>query len=186
MRISDCSSDVCSSDLGNMMNKSSSIRFAPNAFSQASRMAIILSGAFGLAAGAAAEAATPPQPAGAADTEGLGEIVVTATRRSALIRDVPISISAVSQVQLERSGASEATDIVKMVPGLAFTENSSGQAVLAVRGVQSTAVFGNLQQTVALYHDDVPVLDLVIPWTVPRLQLFDVERVEVLDRKSVV
>src|SRR3546814_7186328 len=82
--------------------------------------------------------------------------------RSALIRDVPISISAVSQAQLERSGASEAKDIVKMVPGLAFTENSSGQAVLAVRGVQSTAVFGNLQQTVALYHDDVPVLDLEI------------------------
>src|SRR3546814_11887388 len=100
-------------------------------------MAIILSGAFGLAAGAAAEAATPPQPAGAADTEGLGEIVVTATRRSALIRDVPISISAVSQAQLERSGASEAKDIVKMVPGLAFTENSSGQAVLAVRSEES-------------------------------------------------
>src|SRR3546814_21033082 len=115
MRISDCSSDVCSSDLGNMMNKSSSIRFAPNAFSQASRMAIILSGAFGLAAGAAAEAATPPQPAGAADTEGLGEIVVTATRRSALIRDVPLHISAVSQAQLERSGASEAKDIVQIV-----------------------------------------------------------------------
>src|SRR3546814_16245183 len=65
-----------------------------------------------------------------------------------------------------------------MVPGLAFTENSSGQAVLAVRGVQSTAVFGTLQQTAALYHDDVPVLDLVIPRAVPRLPLFDVERVE--------
>src|SRR3546814_8393617 len=123
-----------------MMNKSSSVRFAPNAFSQASRMAIILSGAFGLAAGAAAEAATPPQPAGAADTEGLGEIVVTATRRSALIRNVPISNSAVSPAQLERSGASEAKDIVKMVPGLAFTENSPGHAVLAVRGVHSPAV----------------------------------------------
>src|SRR3546814_10362685 len=88
-------------------------------------MAIILSGAFGLAAGAAAEAATPPQPAGAADTEGLGEIVVTATRRSALIRDVPISISAVSQAQLERSGASEAKDIVKMEIGRAHVELQS-------------------------------------------------------------
>src|SRR3546814_15851725 len=113
MRISDCSSDVCSSDLGNMMNKSSSIRFAPNAFSQASRMAIILSGAFGLAAAAAAEAATPPQPAGAADTEGLGEIVVTATRRSALLRDVPSRISTVSTAQTARFGAHAAKDIVR-------------------------------------------------------------------------
>ncbi len=109
-----------------------------------------------------------------------GDIVVTATRRSEVARNIPISISAVSQEQLERSGAREAKDVVRLVPGLAYTENSSGQAILAVRGVQSTAVFGNLQQTVALYHDDVPVLDLVVPWTVPRLQLFDVERVEVL------
>ncbi|MGN6818052.1 MAG: TonB-dependent receptor [Sphingomonas sp.] len=116
------------------------------------------------------------QPGAAAD----GDIVVTATRRSESVRNIPISISAISQDQLQRAGALEAKDVVRLVPGLAYTENSSGQAILAVRGVQTSAVFGNLQQAVALYHDDVPVLDLVIPWTVPRLQLFDVERVEVL------
>jgi len=146
---------------------------------QASRIAIVLGG-LGMATTAAAQVATPAQPAAASESFALEEIIVTATRRSESIRDVPSSISAVSQAQLERSGAREARDVVRLVPGLAYTENSSGQAILAVRGVQSTAVFGNLQQTVALYHDDVPVLDLVIPWTVPRLQLFDVERVEVL------
>src|SRR3546814_14941946 len=133
-----------------MMNKSSSVRFAPNAFSQASRMAIILSGAFGLAAGAAAEAATPPQPAGAADTAGLGAIVVTATRRSPPIRDVPISIPAVSQAQLERSSAREAKDSVKLVPGRALPQHSSAQPVQAFPGLQTTSALGNLQQSVAV------------------------------------
>jgi iron complex outermembrane recepter protein len=146
-------------------------------FSQVSRMAIIMGSALGMTTGAGAQGTASPV---AADPSGLTDIVVTATRRSESVRDIPISISAVSQEQLARAGAVEAKDVVRMVPGLAYSENSSGQAILAVRGVQSTAVFGNLQQTVALYNDDVPVLDLVIPWTVPRLQLFDVERVEVL------
>jgi outer membrane receptor protein involved in Fe transport len=185
------------------MSMCSSIRLTPNALSQAARLAMILSGVLGVAGSVAAQtaapaassagaqaapppqpaassAATPVQPADASESSGVQEVVVTATRRAALVRDLPMSISAVSEAQLERAGATEAKDIVKLVPGLAYTENSSGQAVLAVRGVQSTAVFGNLQQTVALYHDDVPVLDLVIPWTVPRLQLFDAQRVEVL------
>jgi iron complex outermembrane recepter protein len=140
-------------------------------------VAIILIVAFGLTNRAAAQETTR---ATSTDASALEEVVVTATRRSESARDIPMSISAVSEAQLERSGALEAKDVVRMVPGVAYTENSSGQAVLAVRGVQSTAVFGNLQQTVALYNDEVPVLDLVIPWTVPRLQLFDAERVEVL------
>lgn len=173
-------------------------RVAARALLDASPLAIVLGATFGSAA--TAQAQTMPLPATGSSASGQAgsagnsgapqattdnstfgtDIVVTATRRSESVRDIPISISALSQAQLERSGAREAKDVVRMVAGLAYTENSSGQAILAVRGVQSSAVFGNLQQTVALYHDDVPVLDLVIPWTVPRLNLFDVERVEVL------
>lgn len=172
-------------------------RVAAKALLDASPLAIALGATLGLTTNAQAQTAPSPttpsasgqaNPSGtdrsaqsATDSSTLGaDIVVTATRRSETVRDIPISISAVSQEQLERAGAREAKDVVRLVPGLAYTENSSGQAILAVRGVQSSAVFGNLQQTVALYHDDVPVLDLVIPWTVPRLNLFDVERVEVL------
>jgi iron complex outermembrane recepter protein len=146
-------------------------------FGHAFPVAIVLSGALGLTTSAAAQE-TPR--AKLSDASALEEVVVTATRRPEAARDIPISISAISQAQLERSGALEAKDIVRMVPGFAYTENSSGQAILAVRGIQSSAVFSNLQQTVALYNDEVPVLDLVVPWTVPRLQLFDAERVEVL------
>ena len=123
---------------------------------------------------AAAQGAAPSA------SNGGEAIVVTATRRAESILNVPMSISAVSEKQLQQAGALKIEDVVRMIPGLAYTENSPGQAILAVRGVQTSAVFGNLQQAVALYYDDVPVLDLTIPWTVPRLQLFDVNRVEVL------
>lgn len=149
-------------------------------YSQVSRMALIVGGAFGMAASAAAQDAGSSEPAASSEARGPEEIVVTATRRSEFVRDIPSSISALSEAQLQAAGALQAKDITRLVPGLAYTEVNSGQAVLAVRGVQTSAVFGNLQQPVALYYDDVPVLDLVIPWTVPRLQLFDVDRVEVL------
>jgi outer membrane receptor protein involved in Fe transport len=148
-------------------------------YSQASRLAMIAGCALGMAGAVAAQDAAPPDDA-AAEASRSGDIVVTATRRSELVRNIPASISALSETQLEEAGALQAKDVARLVPGLAYTEVNSGQAVLAVRGVQTSAVFGNLQQPVALYYDDVPVLDLVIPWTVPRLQLFDVDRVEVL------
>lgn len=143
-------------------------------YSQVSRMALIVGGALGIATGAAA------QDISTSEADGPDDIIVTATRRSESVRDIPSSISALSEAQLQEAGALQAKDVARLVPGLAYTEVNSGQAVLAVRGVQTSAVFGNLQQPVALYYDDVPVLDLVIPWTVPRLQLFDVDRVEVL------
>ncbi|MBB6427891.1 TonB-dependent receptor [Sphingopyxis sp. JAI128] len=147
-------------------------------YSQVSRIAIIVGGSIGIATGAAAQDSSPPD--GASEPGGVQDIVVTATRRSQSIRDIPASISALSQEQLQEAGALQAKDVARLVPGFAYTEVNSGQAVLAVRGVQTSAVFGNVQQPVALYYDDVPVLDLTIPWTVPRLQLFDAERVEVL------
>jgi len=147
------------------------------AFTHSFSIATVLSGALGLATSAAAQETSRAQ---SADASAIEEIVVTATRRSESIQNVPMSISAVSQADLEKAGATRAADIVRMVPGVAYTENSVGQAVLAIRGIQTSAVTGNVQQPVAIYYDDVPILDLTIPWTVPQLHLFDVNRVEVL------
>jgi iron complex outermembrane recepter protein len=155
------------------------------AFGHAIPTAIVLGGALGVATSAHSEEVAPAQPSAGTSGQGTGsvsleEIVVTATRRSESIQDVPMSISAVSQADLEKAGATQVEDVVHMVPGLAYTQNSVGQAVIAIRGIQTSALTGNVQQPVEIYYDDVPVLDLTIPWTVPALQLFDVDRVEVL------
>jgi iron complex outermembrane receptor protein len=167
------------------MTKRKLISFTPNKFYSVSSMAIILSAALGVATSAMSEAVAPAQPSAGTSEQGSGssalaEVIVTATRRSESIQDVPMSISAVSQADLEKAGATQFADVVHMVPGLAYTENSTGQAVIAIRGIQTSSVIGNVQQPVQLYYDDVPVLDLAIPWAVPQLRLFDVNRVEVL------
>lgn len=156
--------------------------FVSKGFGHAVPIAIVLGGALGVTTSAAALPAslTAAGESASSDSIALEEIVVTATRRSESIQNVPMSISAVSQADLEKAGATRASDVVHMVPGLSYTENSVGQAVLAIRGIQTSAVSGNVQQPVAIYYDDVPVLDLTIPWTVPQLQLFDVNHVEVL------
>ncbi len=157
----------------------------PKRFYQLSSITLILSGNFGVATSAISEEVAPAPPSARTFEQGAGssaleEVVVTATRRSESIQDVPMSISAVSQADLEKAGATRVEDVVHMVPGLAYTENSVGQAVIAIRGIQTSALTGNVQQPVEIYYDDVPILDLTIPWTVPALQLFDVNRVEVL------
>jgi iron complex outermembrane receptor protein len=167
------------------MAKRNLISSVPNNVYQLSSMAIILSGTLGVATSALSEEVAPAKPSAGTAEQGAGssaleEVVVTATRRSESIQDVPMSISAVSQADLEKAGATEVADVVHMVPGLAYTQNSVGQAVIAIRGVQTSALTGNVQQPVSIYYDDVPVLDLTVPWTVPALELFDVNRVEVL------
>ena len=167
------------------MAKHNWISSAPNNCYRVASMALIVSGAFGLITVALSEEATPDLAATGSSGQGAGssvleDVVVTATRRSESIQDVPMSISAVSQADLEKAGATELQDVVNMVPGVAYTQNSVGQAVIAIRGVQTSALTGNVQQPVSIYYDDVPVLDLTVPWTVPALELFDVNRVEVL------
>jgi iron complex outermembrane recepter protein len=167
------------------MTKRNLISFVPNNLNPLPSMAIILSGALGVAASAHSAEVAPAQSSAGTSEQGAGssaleEIVVTATRRSESIQIVPMSISAVSQADIEKAGATQLEDVVHMVPGLAYTENSVGQATIAIRGIQTSALTGNVQQPVEVYFDDVPVLDLTVPWTVPALELFDVNRVEVL------
>ena len=167
------------------MTKRNFISFVPNNFYQLSSMALILSGASGVATSALSEEVAPAHPSTGTSEQGAGssaleEVIVTATRRSESVQNVPMSISAVSQADLEKAAATRVEDVVHMVPGLAYTENSVGQAIIAIRGIQTSALTGNVQQPVEIYYDDVPILDLTIPWTVPALQLFDVNRVEVL------
>lgn len=114
------------------------------------------------------------------DDQALMEIVVTATRRSENVQDVPISISALTQSFIQNSGAQQVQDLVRAVPGLAFDPNSAGSATLSIRGVSTSSSTGNTQSPVALYMDEVSLIDPSAPHEVPEFSLFDINRVEVL------
>ena len=76
----------------------------------------------------------------AADESVLEEVVVTATRRTESIQDIPVSITAVSADVLATAGVVDARDLVALAPNLS-TQGSFGRTAPSffIRGI------GNLQ-----------------------------------------
>ncbi|MFT7246720.1 MAG: iron complex outermembrane receptor protein, partial [Candidatus Azotimanducaceae bacterium] len=64
--------------------------------------------------------------AGAA--QDIEEVVVTATKRAATIRDVPFSINAQTQEDIQRTGASSLEDLARNVAGLTVQNLGPGQS----------------------------------------------------------
>lgn len=118
-----------------------------------------------------------------AETE-LEEIIVTATRREVGLQDVPISITAFSQQQLDRQGLNSFLDFAQQVPSLGFN-NAGGPTfqTLSIRGVgvaSGGTAGGGSASTVAVYLDETPVVAPFSRNSSIQPILFDIERVEVL------
>ena len=109
--------------------------------------------------------------------EGIQEIVVTARKSSERLQDVPISITAVAEETLQRSGAQTIADIAREVPGLNVVAAAPGQNQLIIRGISSS---GGVP-TVGYYIDDTPIESVGnLAGNAMDPALFDLERVEVL------
>ncbi len=129
----------------------------------------------GVGGAPAAEAAQP-----AAETSGgVGDIVVTATRRSENLQDIPLSVATVDDntLQAVQSGGADIRGLSGRVPSLNI-ESSFGRTFprFYIRGLGNTDFDLNASQPVSLVYDDV-VLENPILKGFPA---FDVERIEVL------
>jgi outer membrane receptor protein involved in Fe transport len=93
--------------------------------------AALLAGLSGASA-FAAEAAKDGADAGKEAT--VGEVVVTATRRSERVLDVPYNISAVSGSDIEKNKVADNTELMRSVPGVAVVD----------RGYRNSGVFNNV------------------------------------------
>ncbi len=125
-----------------------------------------------LAPQAGAQAQTPTGPQ-------LEEITVTAARRSQALSDVPISVSAIGDEELQQRGARQFDDIIRLTPGLNLTRQSfTGASQIAIRGISSTAGSG----TTGVYIDDTPIQVRNMGFGAGNSfpGLFDIERIEVL------
>lgn len=131
--------------------------------------------------------AAAQQSAAAAEAAGdIGEIVVTAQRRSERLMDVPMSIEAFGQEKLDQEGLRSVDDLARVAPGVTFLRNgmsSSGNyndedSDISIRGIDSTAG----ASTTGIYVDDTPIQTRHLNFgTVnPYPALFDLDRVEVL------
>ncbi|MEX0300305.1 MAG: TonB-dependent receptor plug domain-containing protein, partial [Kordiimonas sp.] len=104
------------------------------------------------------------------DVFALEEILVTATKRSESLQDVGMSITAMSALDIERSGATEFIDYAVKVPNLSFAYESDGR--FDANSPSIRGVFG--RNTTGFYIDDTPVPASMNP------RAIDMERIEVL------
>ncbi len=108
----------------------------------------------------------------------LEEITVTAERRAENLQNVPLAVTAFSDVELEQRQVRSLVDIVRDVPNL-IGHNNVGlntATVVFLRGVGSTQSFSTVDTTVGFYVDDV----YIARQNANNFTLFDVERMEVL------
>lgn len=111
------------------------------------------------------------------------EVIVTATKRSETLSDVPIAISALGEDTLEELNVNIFTDYLVQLPGVSAGGSGPGTSTIYIRGVASTtptlsvAGVSGLAPNVSFYLDEQP---LAQPGRNLDVYAADLERVEVL------
>ncbi|MCF8475084.1 MAG: TonB-dependent receptor [Emcibacter sp.] len=108
------------------------------------------------------------------------EILVTATKRDSTIKDVPFSINAQTQTDIQRTGATSLEDLSRNVAGLMIQNLGPGQSQVAIRGVSAGQIVRDqpgVKEQVGVYLDE-SVISLSL--FTPDIDLYDLNRVEVL------
>lgn len=125
----------------------------------------------------AADAA--PAEAAATDNTTVGEIIVTATKRSENLQDVPISIQALTPLSLEQHQVASFDDYAKLLPSVSFQSFGPGQSQLFFRGISSggDGLHGGSQPATSTYIDETPLTTIA---NGVDLHIYDVQRVEAL------
>jgi iron complex outermembrane receptor protein len=138
---------------------------------------LLLANGLLLAAAGAASAAS----ASTAGDAAVSELIVTATKREESVQKVPFTVTALGQVELTRRGAQTIDQAIAFVPGVNYTPNGANGGAYTIRGVNTSTFIAGTQSPVALYIDDINILDPFFPAVTPQMRLFDVNRVEVLE-----
>jgi iron complex outermembrane recepter protein len=113
-------------------------------------------------------------------TQASADIIVTATKRATALQEVPFSINAQTQEDIQRSGAATIEDLSRNVAGLTVQNLGPGQSQVSVRGVSAGQIVRDqpgVKEQVGVYLDE-SVISLSL--FTPDLDLFDLNRVETL------
>ncbi|WP_174285678.1 TonB-dependent receptor [Sphingomonas bacterium] len=105
--------------------------------------------------------------------QSIGDIVVTATRRSESIQKVPISMEALGADTLEERQVKGLTDVAALLPSVSFAGIGPGRNTVYFRGIVPA---GGNYASVGYYLDDIPIFGT----GVPDIHVYDIERVEAL------
>jgi outer membrane receptor protein involved in Fe transport len=115
------------------------------------------------------------------DDVALGELVVTAQKRTERLQDVPVAVTAVNGSRLVEDGTTQLTDYAAYVAGMYVDSTGTpGQSTISLRGIGPMGT----SATVGVYIDDAPVGSSGIYNETNTLTFdlmpYDIERIEVL------
>jgi iron complex outermembrane receptor protein len=83
----------------------------------------------------------------------IGDIIVTAQRRSERLQDVTVAVTAVGPLMAEKLGLRGIVDIAAVTPGASFQAASGGFFQPYIRGIGQLFVNPGLESPVAVYED---------------------------------
>ena len=107
------------------------------------------------------------------------DIIVTATRRTARLQDVPLSVTAFGQEELNDLGIVGFEGIAQNTPGIVVNRPTQNFNNFTARGINTNGYSAGLQSAVAIYVDELPI-SANGNSTILDPNLYDVERVEFL------
>ena len=123
-----------------------------------------------------AQAVNPPP----SEPQEEAAIIVTATKRASTVQEVPFSVNAQTQADIQRANAQTIEDISRNVAGLTVQNLGPGQSQVSVRGVSAGQIVRDqpgVKEQVGIYLDE-SVISLSL--FTPDFDLFDLNRVETL------
>jgi iron complex outermembrane receptor protein len=114
----------------------------------------------------------------ARDIQVLQEIIVTATKRTERLQDVPIAVSAITEEDIQARGFTNYADYLNSIPGVYFQDGGPGHGTIRIRGISASE--GGVPSTTATYFGETVTSVLTNFGGKPNLRLVDIDRVEVL------
>ena len=146
-------------------------------FASASAVALF---AIPVSAHAQSVSAPPSADADAQDQKrDANDIIVTATRRTERLQDVPLSVTAFDQEELDDLGIVGFEGIAQNTPGIVVNRPTQNFNNFTARGINTNGYSAGLQSAVAIYVDELPI-SANGNSTILDPNLYDVERVEFL------
>lgn len=126
------------------------------------------------AAASGNQAAAPADTGSTASSTGLGEIVVTASKRAENLQRAALSVTAIGAPQLQARAITDASQLAGLAPSVQF--QPSFLLLTFIRGVGNYSSQPAVDQSVAYNVDGIY---LSRPYAMPNI-LFDLERIELL------
>ncbi|MEI8326129.1 MAG: TonB-dependent receptor, partial [Betaproteobacteria bacterium] len=124
-----------------------------------------------------------PAPSDAAGDSVLQKVVITANKRVESQREVAGTVSVLQGSDLERRGARDQEDSLKLAPGVQFNKGDVASNTITIRGIGTSTTnegSGSQQGPTGQYLEDVPLASAQGKGVVLDPLTWDLDRVEIL------